>query len=436
MDISHDIFPRIQPHIYSWIKLYGNNFLLWIGTRPQIVVTEPDLIKEILSNREGKYPKTKLKSYLKKLFGDGIVAAEGEKWLKLRKLANHAFHGDSLKGMVPAMIASAETMIENWKDYQGKEIEVCREFRLLTADVISRTAFGSSYLEGRKIFDLLTKLCALISRNTFTIRFWGIERLIRTKDEIEAERTEQLLHHSIMEIVKKRRYEVETGQTHSLGNDFLGSLLNNRVSTAEIIDECKTFYFAGQETTYSLLSWTTLLLAIHTDWQEKARTEVLQFFGQENPNSEGIARLKTVHMILYETLRLYSPVTVIIRRTKSSVRLGKYEFPANVNVAIPTLALHRNPDIWGPDAHLFNPERFAQGLAKATDDNTMISFLGFGFGPRTCVGLNFAINEAKIVLSMILQRYKFTLSPNYVHSPFIVLTVQPQHGVQILLQPL
>lgn len=73
------------------------------------------------------------------------------------------------------MIASAETMLENWKDYQGKEIEVCSQFRLLTSDVISRTAFGSSYLEGRKVFDLLTKLCLLISRNTYKIRFWGIE---------------------------------------------------------------------------------------------------------------------------------------------------------------------------------------------------------------------------------------------------------------------
>lgn len=134
------------------------------------------------------------------------------------------------------------------------------------------------------VFDYLLHVLVIISCRNF----------FRTKDETEAERIEQLLHGSIMKIVEKRQYEVETGQADSLGNDFLGSLLKNRVSSAELIDECKTFYFAGQETTYSLLSWTTLLLAIHTDWQEKARKEVLQFFGQENPNSEGIARLKTV----------------------------------------------------------------------------------------------------------------------------------------------
>lgn len=78
----------------------GENYLQWIGTQPQIVVTEPELIKEILSNKEGTFPKTKIKGYLKKLLGDGLVMTEGEKWFKLRKLANHAFHGDCLKVII------------------------------------------------------------------------------------------------------------------------------------------------------------------------------------------------------------------------------------------------------------------------------------------------------------------------------------------------
>ncbi|GFP87289.1 cytochrome p450 cyp749a22 [Phtheirospermum japonicum] len=330
---------------------------------------------------------------IKKQTRDGIVVAEGEKWLRLRKLANHAFHGDCLKDMVPEMIASVETMLENWRHYEGKEIDVCSDFRLLTSE-----------------------------------------------DDIEADKIEKLLHSSIMEIVNKRRDEVKTGRAHDFGNDFLGSLLKahhdkdprNLISSDDIIDECKTLYFAGQETTYSLLSWSIFLLAIHADWQEKARKEVLELFGQEKPNSVGIARLKIVNMIIYETLRLYSPAINIVRRTNSKTKLGKYDLPANVTLFIPPLAVHRNPEIWGRDAHLFKPERFAEGLAKATNGNAT-AFLGFGFGARICVGMNFASNEAKITLSMVLQRYKFTLSPNYVHSPFIVLTTQPQHGVQCQL---
>lgn len=140
-------------------------------------------------------------------------------------------------------------------------------------------------------------------------------------------------------------------------------------------------------------------------------------------------------MIINETLRLYSPAASLVRRGTRSVSLGKYEFPAKMEFHIPTLALHRDQEIWGEDAHLFKPERFAQGIAAATKNNPM-AFLPFGYGPRTCVGLNFASNEAKIALSMILQRYKFTLSPTYAHFPISMITTRPQCGVQILLQPL
>ncbi|CAA2971284.1 cytochrome P450 CYP749A22-like [Olea europaea subsp. europaea] len=412
MDVSsHDIYPRIHPHLYLWMKLYGQNFIMWDGARPQIVVSEPELVKEILINKEGKYGKIKPGRYLNKLLGEGIVIAEGEKWSKLRKLANHAFHGESLKDMVPSMIASVDTMLETWRKYEGKEIDVGEQFRFLTSDVISRTAFGSSYLEGRKVFETLTKLCVIISRNAHKIRYFGIEKLIRSQNDVEADETEQLLHDSIMAIVKMREDEVKAGRADSFGTDFLGSLLKvhhdmdkkNRISVVDLIDECKTFYFAGQETTYSLLCWSILLLAIHTDWQERARKEVLELFGQENPNSEGIARLKTVTMIIYETLRLYSPVVAISRHIHRNVQLGKYELP--------------------------------EGSAKVGNINSM-AYLPFGYGPRACVGLNFAANEAKITLSMILQRYKFSLSPNYVHVPFQVLTAQPEKGVQVLLHSL
>lgn len=79
--------------------------------------------------------------------------------------------------MIPAMISSTETMLERWKEYNGKEIEVFQEFRILTSEVISKTAFGSSYLEGKKIFDMLMKLTLIVSRNVHKIRLPGI-RLI------------------------------------------------------------------------------------------------------------------------------------------------------------------------------------------------------------------------------------------------------------------
>ncbi|XAR65311.1 11-oxo-beta-amyrin 30-oxidase [Bertholletia excelsa] len=442
MDLSsHDLFPRIQPHLHSWLNIYGKNFLTWYGPKPQLIITESELAKEILSNREKTYSKIKTEGFAKKLLGDGLVTSEGEKWVKLRKLANHAFRAESLKNMVPAMIESVEMMLERWKPHQGQEIEVFGEFRLLTSDVISRTAFGSSYLEGKGIFDKLTELGGIISRNALKIRLPFLSQIWKTNDEIESEKLEQGMRDSIVEMVEKRRKAKTEGG--NFGSDLLGLLVranddpnqNNRITVDDVVDECKTFYFAGHETTTNLLGWTTLLLAVHTDWQEKAREEVLVLFDQQLPNPEGLSRMKVVTMILNEVLRLYPSVLNITRKVHKKVRLGKLLLPANIQLSIAVLPLHRDPQIWGEDAHRFKPERFSEGVAKATNNNPAV-YLPFGLGPRSCVGMNFAINEAKIALSMILQRYAFTLSPTYVHSPSQILTVRPQHGLQVRFHPL
>ncbi|XP_050270651.1 cytochrome P450 CYP749A22-like [Quercus robur] len=444
MGLSHDLLSRVQPHVHSWVNKYGKNFLQWYGTQPQLVITEPELIKEILNNKDKAYPKEAAVGYMKKLFGDGLSASEGEKWAKMKKLANHAFHAESLKNMTPAMITSAEEMLERWKHHEGKEIEVFEEIRLYTSEVISKTAFGSSYVEGKKIFQMLMKLASLTAINGYKLRFPGISKIYKTNDEIESEELEKDIHDSILEIIKKREMKVMTREFgSSTGGDFLDLLLkahhdanvDRRISVQDIVDECKTFYIAGQETTTTLLTWTLFLLAIHPDWQEKARKEVLDFFGQQNPTPDGITKLKTMSMIINETLRLYTPTLSVLRIVEREARLGKLILPANLSLYIPPLALHHDPQIWGEGVHLFKPERFSEGVAKATNNN-IAAFFPFGMGPRTCVGMNFATNEAKIALSMILQRYAFTISPTYVHSPVQHFTLRPQHGIQVLLHPL
>ncbi|XP_050373899.1 cytochrome P450 CYP749A22-like [Argentina anserina] len=443
--LSHDIFSYVQPHIYLWSRSYGKNFLQWHGSRAQLVITDPELCKEVLNNKDRTFVKTDIAEYMKKLLGDGLVTTESEKWGRVRKLANSAFHGESLKCLVPATIASAELMLERWKNHEGKEIEIFEEFRLLTSEVISRTAFGSSYLEGKSIFDKMMKLAILTFKNAFNTKIPMISNLFKTSDDIEAENLEKGVRNSILEIVKEREQKAMTksGEEKSFGSDFLGLLLkahhdvdiNQRITVDDLIDECKTFYFAGQETTNSLLAWTMFLLALHTDWQEKARKEVLHLFGKQTPNLDGISKLKTMGMIINESLRLYPPVVSIERKVAREVRLGELLVPADLEIYIPALALQHEPQFWGQDLDLFKPEIFSEGVAKATN-NSMAIFLPFGMGPRMCVGNNFATTEAKIALAMILQHHTFTLSPNYVHSPFRLLTVRPQHGIQVKLHSL
>ncbi|XP_028062470.1 cytochrome P450 CYP749A22-like [Camellia sinensis] len=276
-----------------------------------------------------------------------------------------------------------------------------------------------------------------------TNQFPICRKFVKSNDDTESDRIEHVIRDLIITMIQKREEKVVQGKSDNYGSDFLGSLIkfyhdaddNSNISIDTVIDECKIFYIAGQETTNGLLAWSIFLLAIHSDWQEKARKEVLELFGQQNPSPEGITRLKSMSMILNETLRLYSPAANMWRKVEREVRLGKLVLPANMDVYIPSLALHHDPNIWGKDAHLFKPERFAEGVAKATNNNTT-AFIPFGLGPRMCVGLNFAAAETKIALSMILQRYTFTLSPTYVHSPMQMLTIRPKHGIEVIFHAL
>ena len=139
-------------------------------------------------------------------------------------------------------------------------------------------------------------------------------------------------------------------------------------------------------------------------------------------------------MILYEVLRLYPPVPFLSRRTYKTMEVGGISYPPEVILALPILLIHSDPDLWGEDAKEFKPERFAEGISKAS--KVAGAFFPFGAGPRVCIGQNFALIEAKIGLSMVLQHFSFELSPSYIHAPCTVVTLQPQHGAQLMLHKL
>ncbi|KAJ9547107.1 hypothetical protein OSB04_019650 [Centaurea solstitialis] len=439
-DVSHDIYPRIQPHFVTWFQVYGKNFVNWYGPQPELVITEPEMIKEIASNKSVSSARPDLGSFHKKMLGDGLVTSKGRKWARQRKLANQAFTAESLKNMIPAMIESVEMLLLRWKTMVGNEVEINAEFRILTAEVISRTAFGTNYLQGKEVFEMLKELSTIAGRNYYNPRFVGLSTIFKSKDELKADELQKGIEDLIMQTIKEREkiMVVDSDTT-----DFLGQLVkanhetdeNYHVSIQDIIDECKTFYVSGDGTTSLVLSWAVLLLSIHTEWQERARQEVVELFGKEYPRSEGIAKLKTIGMIINETLRLYPPGIAIIRKNEKEVKLGSLVIPANVILHVPVLALHHDRKIWGEDAHLFKPERFSEGISKATKNNPS-AYMPFGFGHRNCVGSNFATNTAKITLAMILQRYRFTPSPNYVHSPVHLLMLIPKNGVQMMLHDL
>ena len=139
-------------------------------------------------------------------------------------------------------------------------------------------------------------------------------------------------------------------------------------------------------------------------------------------------------MVLNEALRLYSPATVISRKAATNIELGKIRIPKGAMLILPFLVWHHDERYWGADANEFRPERFSEGVAKAS--KVAGAFIPFSLGPRACIGQHFALIEAKVVLCTILQHYRFQLSPTYQHSPTTVLTLQPEFGMPIVFEKL
>ncbi|XP_043688542.1 cytochrome P450 CYP72A219-like isoform X5 [Telopea speciosissima] len=451
MNLSHDIVSRVLPFHLQTIQKFGKKSAFWFGTNPRLYIMDPELIRDILSNKFGDFAKIKGNS-LSRFFVRGLLDYEGEKWVKHRRIINPAFHMEKLKSMLSAFYTSTNEMISKWEKLitsEGSfELDVWPELQNLTGDVISRAAFGSSYEEGKRIFKLQDEQAELFVQSFQTAFIPGFS-LLPTKRNKRMKEIDREVRALLMDIINKRQKAMKVVNANNDDLlDLLGLLLesnskeiqenkskNNAGMTIEdVIQECKLFYFAGQETTSVLLVWTMVVLSMHSDWQVRAREEVFQIFGKNTPNFDGLSQLKIVNMILYEVLRLYPPVLQLNRCTYKNIKLGELSLPPGTQLMLPIVLVHRDHEVWGEDAEEFKPERFAEGISNATKNQ--VSFFPFGWGPRICIGQNFAMIEAKMALAMILQRFAFELSPYYAHAPTTVITLHPQYGAQIILHNL
>ncbi|XP_059301486.1 cytochrome P450 CYP72A219-like [Lycium ferocissimum] len=450
ISLTDDILPRVVPFHHHIIQKYGKKSFIWHGPTPRVHIMEPELIREILF----KYNtfRKPMSQPLVSLLVSGVVFYEGEKWAKHRRILNPAFKLDNLKHMLPAIYESCSSIIEKLEKVvtENEEVEVDMWPYLgnLSADVISRTTFGSCYEEGKRIFQLQTEQ----SRLTFSVlqsNYISGWRFLPTKTNKRMKQIHTEVRELMKGILNKR---IKLGEARN-DDDLLGILMesnlreiqkfeNSKLNRAgagrqpepgitieELIEECKLLYFAGQETTSNLLAFTMVMLAKHKDWQTRARQEVL---GNNILDFDTLNHLKIVTMILYEVLRLYPPAMTMGRKIDEVTKLGDATLPAGVELVLPIILVHHDTEIWGEDANEFKPDRFSEGVAKATKGQ-LASFFPFSSGPRICLGQHLALMEAKMAIAMFLQHFSFELSPSYAHAPFPILTLQPQLGVNLLL---
>ncbi|XVF36138.1 hypothetical protein REPUB_Repub19eG0032700 [Reevesia pubescens] len=431
---SHDVLPRVAPFYHKWSNMYGKPFLYWSGSKPRLAISDPDMIKEVTMNTGGgSFDKTRFDPKGKILFGQGLVALIGEQWAFHRRILNHPFRMERVKaGWLPEIVAATTEMLKRWEEKRAGrdefELEVYKELHDVSADIIARTAFGSSFEEGKRIFMLQEEQMKFFSLAVESVNIPGL-RFLPTKNNREMWRLEKETDESIRALI---RANSKTGENSSLLSILMSSYKNQddqeeRLGEDEIIGEFKTFYFAGKETAANALSWALLLLALNPEWQDKAREEVFRVCGNNKlPVAENLKDLKIVNMIIDETLRLYPPIVMLMRKAYKNVKLGKLKIPAGTEIYLALAAVHHDIDIWGEDANQFNPSRFKESRKH------LASYIPYGLGPRFCVGQTLAMVEMKIILAMIIRQYSLVVSPTYVHAPMLFISLEPQYGVQIL----
>ncbi|KAL3503048.1 hypothetical protein ACH5RR_037497 [Cinchona calisaya] len=441
--LHDDILPHVLPYHHHIVQKYGKKSFIWNGVTPRVNVLDPDMIRDILF-KYNTFRKPNINPLARLLIG-GLFAQEGVEWAKHRKIINPAFNLDKLKNMLPLMYMSCSEVLKKWEilvqEKGSCEVDVSPYLANLTSDVISRTAFGSSYEEGKRIFQLQkeqTQLTFQVTRSNY-IQGW---RFLPTKVNKRMKEISRETQAIMRDLMTSREKKMKVGEK---SEDLLGIMMESNIKEIQengnkrdvgltddqVIEECKLFYFAGQETTSNLLVWTMIMLGIHQNWQDRARQEVFQFFGNNKPDFEGLNRLKTLTMILNEVLRIYPPGTIIVRSTYEETKLGEITLPPGVDLVLNVVLVHHDTELWGDDAKDFNPERFSNGVAKAAKKPN--SFFPFSLGPRICVGQIFAMMEAKLAIALILQNFKFEVSPSYAHAPFPSLTLKPRFGAQMIL---
>ncbi|XBI71377.1 hypothetical protein VPH35_065616 [Triticum aestivum] len=295
--IVHDYRPAVLPFYEKWRKEHGPVFTYSMGNVVFLHVSRADVVRDInlgVSLDLGK--SSYLKATHEPLFGRGILKSNGEAWAHQRKIIAPEFFLDKVKGMVDLMVDSAQTLLESWEARVDKsggtvDIKIDDDIRAYSADVISRTCFGSSYVKGKKIFLKLRELQKAVSKPNVLAEMTGL-RFFPTKKNRQAWGLHKQVHRLILEIVK------ESGEDKNLLRAILHSASSSKVGLREaenfIVDNCKSIYFAGYESTAVTAAWCLMLLGLHPEWQDRVRQEVLDVCGGRPLDSQSLQKMKNV----------------------------------------------------------------------------------------------------------------------------------------------
>lgn len=389
-----------------------------MGT-PIVMVSGAELVKELCD--ESRFDKT-VRGALKRLRaigGDGLFTGDttAPNWSKAHNILMPTFSQKSMRDYLPMMTDIAEQLMMKWERLNSHdEIDVAHDMIGLTLDTIGLCGFdyrfNSVYSE---------KFHPFIDALTRTLEVSMLQRGLPLEDIFLRKRVEQLqedikfMNTLVDDIIRERR--LTGGDQTDLLNFMLAGVdpvTGEGLSDENIRYQINTFLIAGHETTSGLLSFTLYYLLKNPEILARAYQEVDTVLGHDistKPSFAQIGQLDYIRAILLEALRLWPTAPAFsVTPLKDEVIGGKYTLKKGTFITVLALMLHRDKNVWGDDPDQFNPENFSREAEAARPPE---AYKPFGNGQRACIGRQFALQEAILVIAMILQRFQIFDHTNY-----------------------
>ncbi|KAI0076688.1 cytochrome P450 [Panus rudis PR-1116 ss-1] len=394
----------------------------------------------------------KQKERLELFLGNGIFNRDDDEWRLHRNMARPFFARERISDMdLFGKYADSTLSIISSLTSGHAPIEVQDLYARFTLDTASEVLFGEKLntLHGALPIPGQTGLSAkgsatndefgsfaqsfekaqeIIIERTNRGYFWPIYQLFKDDVQPHAETIDRFLDPIISRVLLHKQQMRKAGIVSTVEHStFLEYLTDNTEDPKVLRDQLLNILLASRDTTSCLLTFVTYIMAMHPEVARRLRAEVLEHVGPDRPPTlDDIKNLRYLHAVINETLRVFPPVPMNQRECRPQATMFPKSdrtfpehsntpvyVPPNTSVLFTTLLTHRNPSLWGPDADVFDPDRWLDERLSRFLENPMM-FTPFSAGPRICLGQNYARNEASFFLVRLLQQFDtFTLAPEF-----------------------
>lgn len=404
---------RMHVILEKWLQQYGPMYRIGMGPTPVVVIGDREAMSIALRKRPAGFRRwTMMAEVINEIGVNGVFTAEGEAWLRQRRLSVTALNTDHLHRFYDVIARSAERLHAQLtpRAASGEALDIHPLFQRYTVDVTSALAFGEDIntLEGvdsglQEHIDRVFEATA--RRMNAPFPYW---RRIKLPADRALDRSMAVLDEAVAGFIERGRKRLAEDPDRPPENFLEGMLAApDSYTDAELVGNMLTMLVAGEDTTSHSLGWAAWYLAIRPDVQARVAAEAAEVFGGSVvPSYDQALRLPYAEAVVREAIRLRSPASVIFLEAVDDTELGQVRVPAGTRLILLTREVALREECY-VRAREFDPDRWlADGGAAAKD------YLAFGAGPRVCPGRNLAHLEAKAALAMLAGAFEIGVDPD------------------------